>query len=282
MKNRVTKCLFPAAGYGTRFLPATKSIPKEMLAIVNKPLIHYGVEEALLAGIEEMCVITGRNKGAISNYFDVQYELEDMIKNTVKDRLLDSVRKVMNQSVFTYVRQKQMRGLGDAILTGKPLIGNSPFAALLADDLCFNMQGTNVLSQMCALFEKYKCTIVAVEQVKQSELHNYGVVMGTAINDRLTEVTSMIEKPDPGSVDSDLAIIGRYILTPSIFDILQQLQPSQKGEIQITDAINHQAKSERVLAYRFEGKRFDCGQIPGMIKAINYVYDNKLNLSSAL
>lgn len=281
MSNTIIKCLFPAAGYGTRFLPATKSIPKEMLAVVNKPLIHYGVEEALLAGVTEMCVITGRNKEAISNYFDVQYELEDVIKNTSKDHLLDSVRDIMNQAVFTYVRQKKMRGLGDAILTGKPLIDDHPFAVVLADDLCFHQQGANVLSQMCALYEQHKCTIVAVERVEPSDLHNYGVVMGEVIDDRLTRVTSMIEKPEPGSVDSDLAIIGRYILTPDIFDILQQAQPGVKGEIQITDAINQQASAGHVLAYRFEGQRFDCGQIAGMIQAVNYVYDNKLNLSSA-
>ena len=277
MTARITKCLFPAAGYGTRFLPATKSIPKEMLPIVNAPLIHYGVEEAMNAGIEEMCIITGRNKEAISNYFDVQYELEHQLDGTDKEYLLDPIRTIMKRSVFTYVRQKKMRGLGDAILTGRPLIDDHPFAVLLADDLCLHPSGSGVLSQMIEVFAQYKCSIVAVEEVATSDLHRYGVVVGKAIDDRLIEVESMVEKPKPeDGIDSNLAIIGRYILTPDIFDILQQTRPGAKGEMQITDAIHQQIQQGRVLAYKFDGQRFDCGQVPGMVQAIDYVYNNKL------
>ncbi|WP_407331546.1 UTP--glucose-1-phosphate uridylyltransferase GalU [Enterovibrio sp. 27052020O] len=269
----IKKCLFPAAGYGTRFLPATKSMPKEMMPIVNKPLIEYGVDEAIEAGITGMCIVTGRGKHSLMDHFDKNYELEHQIKGTNKEALLEDIRATIDAASFTYIRQKEMRGLGHAILTGRDLVGDEAFAVVLADDLCVN-QDKGVLTQMVALYKQFRCSIVAVEEVPDDETHKYGVISGQEIKDNLFRVDNMVEKPEPGTAPSNLAIIGRYILTPDIFDILEKTAPGKNGEIQITDALLQQAQSGCVLAYKFKGERFDCGSVEGFIEATNYCYQN--------
>ncbi|MBB1315534.1 UTP--glucose-1-phosphate uridylyltransferase GalU [Aliivibrio sp. SR45-2] len=266
-------CLFPAAGYGTRFLPATKSMPKEMMPIVNKPLIEYGVEEAINAGMDGICIVTGRGKHSLMDHFDKNYELEHQISGTNKEELLEDVRELIDAAHFTYIRQREMKGLGHAILTGRELIGDEPFAVVLADDLCVNEE-QGVLSQMVALYKQFRCSIVAVEEVPDNETHKYGVIAGEMIKDDLYRVDNMVEKPEPGTAPSNLAIIGRYILTPDIFEIIEQTEPGKGGEIQITDALLKQAQSGCVLAYKFKGKRFDCGSVEGYIQATNYCYEN--------
>jgi len=267
----IKKCLFPAAGYGTRFLPATKAIPKEMLPVLTKPLLQYGVEEAIDAGLTTMAIVTGRGKRAIEDHFDVSYELEHQIKGSSKEEYLTQIRSVINVCTFSYTRQIEMKGLGHAILTGETLIGEESFAVILADDLCDN-DAKGVLAQMVKLYEEHKCSIVAVEEVPMEETNKYGVIAGDFIADDLVRVKDMVEKPDPKDAPSNLAIIGRYILTPDIFDILRETKPGKGGEIQITDALLQQAKEGRILAYKFQGKRFDCGSVDGFVEATNYFY----------
>jgi len=290
MKNsKIRKCLFPAAGYGTRFLPATKAIPKEMLPVLTKPLLQYGVEEAISAGMNTMAIVTGRGKRAIEDHFDRSYELENQIDGTSKEELMKEIRAIVNDYTFSYTRQVEMKGLGHAILTGETLIGDEPFAVILADDLCDN-EGESVLAQMTKLYEKYKCSIVAVEEIAPEDSKKYGVIAGDEIpnqvwNDELKNshhsesnlyrVTDMVEKPEPKDAPSNLAIIGRYILTPDIFDILRETKPGKGGEIQITDALLTQAKQGKVIAYKFKGKRFDCGSVDGFVEATNYFYKKK-------
>ncbi len=269
----IRKCLFPAAGYGTRFLPATKAMRKEMLPVMAKPLIQYGVEEAVEAGMDVMAIVTGRGKRAIEDHFDISYELESQIKGSTKEHLLDDIRTLIDRCTFTYTRQIEMKGLGDAILKGQVLIGDEPFAVLLADDLCSNEDGDGVLSQMVQVYRKYRCSIVAVQEVPEDQIHKYGVVAGKAIDDDLTMVETMVEKPAPEEAPSNLAIIGRYILTPDIFELIRQTKPGKGGEIQITDALMAQAKKGMVMAYKFKGKRFDCGSIDGFVEATNYFYE---------
>ncbi|MCT7447314.1 UTP--glucose-1-phosphate uridylyltransferase GalU [Aliarcobacter skirrowii] len=270
--NPIKKCLFPAAGYGTRFLPATKATPKEMLPILTKPLIQYGVEEALAAGIENMAIVTGRGKRAIEDHFDISYELEHQIKGTSKEHYLTEIRDVITKCTFSYTRQIEMKGLGHAILSGENLIGNQPFAVLLADDLC-DSSDNGVLSQMVELYKKYTCSIVAIEEIPKEDTNKYGVIAGNEIESGIFMVKDMVEKPEPEVAPSNLAIIGRYILTPDIFDIIKETKPGKGGEIQITDALLTQAKKGMVLAYKFKGQRFDCGSIDGFVKATNYFYD---------
>ncbi|MBY7904815.1 UTP--glucose-1-phosphate uridylyltransferase GalU [Vibrio fluvialis] len=269
----IKKCLFPAAGYGTRFLPATKSMPKEMMPVVNKPLIEYGVEEAIQAGMTDMCVVTGRGKHSLMDHFDKNYELEHQISGTAKESLLTDIRTLIDSASFTFIRQNEMKGLGHAILTGRPLVGDNPFAVVLADDLCVNPE-QGVLAQMVALYNQFRCSIVAVQEVPESETHKYGVIVGELIKDDIFRVDDMVEKPEPGTAPSNLAIIGRYILTPDIFDLIEQTEPGKGGEIQITDALLKQAKAGCVLAYKFKGRRFDCGSVEGYIEATNYCYEN--------
>ena len=271
---RIKKCLFPAAGYGTRFLPATKATPKEMLPVLTKPLIQYGVEEALEAGLNTMAIITGRGKRAIEDHFDISYELEQQIKGTSKEPLLNEIRSLIDQCTFSYTRQVEMKGLGHAILTGETLIGNEPFAVILADDLCTNGDD-GVLKQMIEVYEKYQCSIIAIEEVPQEETYKYGVIAGKLVDstDDTYRVTDMVEKPDPKDAPTNMAIIGRYILTPDIFDILRETKPGKNGEIQITDALLEQAKKGKVIAYKFKGQRFDCGSVDGFVEATNYFYN---------
>ena len=270
----IKKCLFPAAGYGTRFLPATKAIPKEMLPVLTKPLLQYGVEEAISAGCEIMAIVTGRGKRAIEDHFDISYELEHQIKGTSKEHYLTEVRAVIDRCTFTYTRQIEMKGLGHAVLTGESLIGREEsFAVLLADDLCDNGEGKTVLYQMAEIHKRYpgKC-IVAIEEVPKEETNKYGVIAGEKVEENLILVNDMVEKPEPENAPSNYAIIGRYILIPEIFDVLQKTQPGRGGEIQITDALLELAKEGKVLAFRFQGQRFDCGSVDGFVKATNYFY----------
>jgi UTP--glucose-1-phosphate uridylyltransferase len=273
MSPMIKKCLFPVAGYGTRFLPATKSMPKEMLPIVNKPLVQYGVEEAIEAGMTTISFVTGRGKRAIADHFDISYELEHQIAGTGKEDYLESIRNVLHEGVFTMVRQREMKGLGHAILTGEPLIGNEPFGVVLSDDLCLN-EGPGVLAQMVELYHRFRCSIVAVQEVPMEEAHKYGVIAGEEMKKGLYRVDDMVEKPQPGEAPSNLAIIGRYILTPDIFDILRNTAPGKNGEVQITDALLAQAKTGCVMAYQFEGRRFDCGSVEGFVEATNHVFEH--------
>jgi len=269
----INKCLFPVAGYGTRFLPATKSMPKEMLPVVNKPLVQYGVEEAIEAGMTTCAMVTGRGKRAIADHFDISYELEHQISGSGKEAYLESIRNVLDRGVFTMVRQREMKGLGHAILTGQSLIGNEPFGVLLSDDLCLN-DGPGVLSQMAELYKQFRCSIVAIQEVPRDETHKYGVISGENLKDGIFRVDEMVEKPDPKDAPSNLAIIGRYILTPDIFEILSETEPGAGGEIQLTDALQTQARRGCVMAYKFAGRRFDCGSVPGFVEATNFVYEN--------
>jgi UTP--glucose-1-phosphate uridylyltransferase len=276
----IRKCLFPAAGYGTRFLPATKAVPKEMLPILTKPLLQYGVEEALSAGITNMAIVTGRGKRAIEDHFDNAFELESQLSGTVKDHYLDEIKEIIKKSTFTYARQKQMLGLGHAILTGEPLIGDEPFAVVLADDLC-DCNESGVITQMIEIYKQYQCSIVAIEEVPVSQTKKYGIIAGNLVDNsnNIYHVTDMVEKPEEKDAPSNLAIIGRYILTPDVFNIIKNVKPDNSGEIQITDALKIQAKQGKVIAYKFKGKRFDCGSIKGYLEATNY-FANNLNINS--
>jgi len=268
----IRKCLFPVAGYGTRFLPATKAQPKEMLPILTKPLVQYGVEEALEAGMDHMAFVTGRNKRAIEDHFDITYELEDMISGTSRESQLNCIRNLIERCIFTYTRQNHMRGLGDAILVGEALIGEQPFGVILADDLGVG-EPDGIMAQMVRAYEKYRCSIVAVEEVPVEDVDKYGIVSGQRLDDEHLRVEYMVEKPSPQEAPSNLAVIGRYILTPDIFDILRNTPPGKNGEVQLTDALQVQAANGKVIAYRFRGQRFDCGSIEGFVEATNFFFN---------
>jgi UTP--glucose-1-phosphate uridylyltransferase len=270
----IKKCLFPVAGYGTRFLPATKAMPKEMLPIVNKPLVQYGVEEALDAGLFEIAFVTGRGKRTINDHFDTSYELEHQIAGSDKEQYLHGIRSVIERAVFSTTRQREMKGLGHAILTGQTLIGDEPFGVILADDLCFNPGGDSVMAQMVKIFRQVRCSIVAVQEVPADQIHKFGVIAGEQVRDDLYRVTNMVEKPAADEAPSNLAIIGRYILTQDIFDYIRETPPGKNGEIQITDALLRQATAGCVMAYKFKGFRFDCGSIDGFVEATNYCYEH--------
>ena len=244
-----------------------------MLPIVNKPLVQYGVEEAIEAGMTTCAMVTGRGKRAIADHFDISYELEHQISGSGKEARLESIRSVLDKGVFTMVRQREMKGLGHAILTGQSLIGNEPFGVLLSDDLCIN-DGPGVLAQMAELFNQFRCSIVAIQEVPPEEVNKYGVIAGESLKDGIYRVDEMVEKPDPADAPSNLAIIGRYILTPDIFDIIRETRPGANGEIQLTDALQTQARRGCVMAYKFKGRRFDCGSVPGFVEATNYVYEH--------
>jgi UTP--glucose-1-phosphate uridylyltransferase len=279
----IKKCLFPVAGYGTRFLPATKAIPKEMLPILTKPLIQYGVEEAVEAGCSTMAFVTSKYKKAIEDHFDRHTDIEASINGSAKEALLAETNGLIEQCTFTYTRQLEMRGLGHAILTGEPLIGDEPFAVILPDDLCHH-DTDPILKQMTDLYAQYPdhC-IVAVEEVPQDQTDKYGIVEIASMTDHPTpnarhtafQITNMVEKPDSAEAPSNLAIIGRYILTPDIFEVLRKTQPGRGGEIQITDALLELARHGKVLAYRFKGQRFDCGSVDGFVQATNWFYTNQ-------
>lgn len=267
----IKKCLFLVAGLGTRFLPATKVMPKEMMPILDKPLVQYGVKEAFDAGMTEMCFVTGRNKRAIEDHFDENLELDEHVLGTARESTLAELRELMANCTFAYTRQRRMLGPGHAVKLGRTLTGDEPFAVVLADDLCFGYD-SNVLQQMLAVYETHKCSVIAVQDVPKNTTDRYGIVAGTAISDELVEVASLIEKPSPENAPSSLGIVGRYVLTPSVHAELANLKPGVGGEYQLTDAIASLAKKERVLAYRFHGRRFDCGSIEGFVAATNHCY----------
>ena len=264
--SKVKKAVFPVAGLGTRFLPATKASPKEMLPIVDKPLIQYAVEEAVAAGIEEMIFITGRSKRAIVEHFDKAYELENELALKYKTALLEEVRNLLPKSIkCIYIRQPEALGLGHAVLCARPAIGDEPFAVLLADDL---LDGEPpVMQQMADVFAQEQCSLLAGMNVPLAETASYGIVGSTALDDRLERIERIVEKPAPEKAPSTLAVVGRYILTPRIFYHLENVRPGSGGEIQLTDAIAALLAEERVLAYRYRGTRFDCGSKIGYLQA---------------
>jgi UTP--glucose-1-phosphate uridylyltransferase len=261
----ITKAVFPAAGLGTRFLPATKASPKEMLPLVDKPLIQYVVEEAVASGIEEIVLVTGRGKRAIEDHFDVAFELEEDLKAKGKHKLLSEVQRIANLVTFCYIRQKKALGLGHAVLTAKRVVGDEPFAVLLGDDIIDS--SVPVLSQMMAVYQRYPATILAIQKVPKNQTHQYGIIDGKRIEDGIYLVTDMVEKPSPSEAPSNLAIIGRYILTPGIFAALENTKPGKGGEIQLTDGLKLLMDKEPIYAYEFKGVRHDAGDKLGFLKA---------------
>lgn len=262
----IRKAIFPVAGLGTRFLPATKAQPKEMLPVVDKPLIQYAAEEAVAAGATELIFITGRNKRAIEDHFDTAYELEAELSAKGKTELLEAVRSVVPSHVnCIYIRQHQALGLGHAVLCARSVVGNEPFAVILADDL---MDGTvPILSQMARIHQQQQCSVVAVQAVAPKDTRSYGMVAGQALAPRLLQITGIVEKPAPEDAPSNLGVAGRYILSPAIFELLARQTAGVGGEIQLTDGIAALLQRERVLAYQYEGQRFDCGNKLGYLQA---------------
>ena len=265
----IKKAVFPVAGLGSRFLPATKAQPKEMLPIVDKPLIQYAVEEAVAAGITEMIFITGRNKRAIEDHFDTAYELESELEAAGKQELLDVVRSVIPKNITCiYIRQSAPLGLGHAVLCARPVVGNEPFAVLLADDFMDTEPGHKpVLAQMTELYGYEKCSILAVQDVPRENTRQYGIVSASAYRPDLELVNGIVEKPQPDVAPSTLAVVGRYVLSGSIFNYLENIGAGTGGEIQLTDGIAALMAHERVLAYRYAGQRYDCGSKLGYLKA---------------
>lgn len=261
----VKKAIFPVAGHGTRFLPATKASPKEMLPLIDKPLVQYVVEEAVSAGIEQILFITGRNKRAIEDHFDISFELEAILREKNKDETLREMREIAEMVDIFYVRQKQALGLGHAILCAREFVGNEPFAVLLGDDIIDAERPC--LGQLLEVFRKYRGPVVALEQVPMENISSYGCVRANQLSERIYEVTDLLEKPKPEEAPSDLAIIGRYILTPEIFPVLERQQPGKGGEIQITDALRTLSREEAIYGCRFAGLRHDCGDKLGFLKA---------------
>ena len=266
MRKKISKAVFPVAGLGTRFLPATKASPKEMLPVVDKPLIQYAVEEAIAAGITEMIFITGRNKRAIEDHFDKAYELEAELAARHKNELLAQIGQIKPEHVQCfYVRQAEALGLGHAVLCAERLVQDEPFAVILADDLLY--AEVPVMRQMTEMHGHYGCSIIGVEAIQPQQSSAYGVISGTPIAERILKLDGIIEKPLPESAPSNMGVVGRYILTPSIFRHLHALRPGAGGELQLTDAIDHLLSSEAVLSYQFEGKRYDCGTKQGYLQA---------------
>jgi len=266
MPAKLRKAVFPVAGFGSRFLPVTKASPKEMLPIVDKPLIQYAVEEAAAAGITDMVFVTGRNKRAIEDHFDKAYELETELERKGKDALLEQVRSVLPEGVrCIYIRQPEPLGLGHAVLCAQAVIGDDPFAVLLADDLIYSKPPA--MTRMAQVFEREGASLLGVEEVPRDQTQSYGIVTIDRMNGDLARIHSIVEKPRPAEAPSNLAVIGRYVLTPRIFDLLAALTPGAGGEIQLTDAISGLLLHERVLAVRLPGKRFDCGSKLGYLEA---------------
>jgi len=266
-KIKITKAVFPVAGLGTRFLPATKANPKEMLPVVDKPLIQYAAEEAIAAGVTELIFVTSSSKRAIEDHFDKNYEMETELERKGKTELLEIVRGVVPPSVScVYVRQPEALGLGHAVLCAKSIVGNESFAVILADDL-IDGGGTTCMEQMVSTFEYNRCSVLGVEEVPKEDTEKYGIVASDPITDGLNRVSAIVEKPNPEEAPSNLAVVGRYILTPRIFSLLEKTERGAGGEIQLTDAIAALLKEEQVLAYQFKGERYDCGSKLGYLKA---------------
>lgn len=273
--SALTKCLFPVAGYGTRFLPATKSVPKEMLPVVAKPMVHYCVEESLEAGMEEICFVTGRGKRSIADYFDVNYELETELRGSPKMEKLASVNDILTRGRFSFTRQSYVKGLGDAVASGRMLVGWQDFGLILSDNLCFVEDGApNVMQQLRTVYEKYDCSVLAVHEVSDETRSLYGIVDGdTGGLNGCIKVRKMVEKPkDRKEVSTNYGIIGRYILKPDIFDCLERTQSGTGGEIQLTDALRLLVEKQDLLALPVDMDHFDCGSVEGYVAATNYCY----------
>jgi UTP--glucose-1-phosphate uridylyltransferase len=275
MTQRIRKAVFPVAGLGTRFLPATKTVPKEMLPVVDRPLIQYAVDEAIEAGCDTMVFVTNRYKHAVADYFDKAYELEQKLEKAGKSELLALIRDVLPRHVrAVFVTQTEALGLGHAVLCAKPVIGNEPFAVLLADDLIWN-KGPGALRQMADCAERENASVIAVQDVPREQTGSYGIVATESFHDRQGVISAIVEKPKPEVAPSNLAVVGRYVLSGRIFALLEKTKPGAGGEIQLTDAIAALLKEEKALAYRFEGRRFDCGSRIGLIEAtIQYALDH--------
>jgi len=267
MKKQVCKAVFPAAGLGTRFLPATKALPKEMMPLVDKPIIQYGVEEALAAGCDQIIIVTGRGKSAIEDHFDVSYELEKMLEERGKTDLLATVRQISDMIHIAYVRQKEALGLGHAVLMARELVGDEPFAVILADDIID--AEVPCLKQMIDVYNQTGCSVLATQVVEGKAISSYGVLDATPVpgTPRLCEVRDLVEKPKPEDAPSNLAIIGRYILTPAIFEMLASTEKGAGGELQLTDGLRQLLKKEKIYGFTFEGKRHDTGDKLGFLKA---------------
>lgn len=265
MTNKIRKAVFPAAGLGTRFLPATKASPKEMLPLVDKPLIQYVIEESVASGVESILIITGRDKSAIENHFDISFELEQLLKERGKDDLFEEVRAISDIAHISYTRQKQALGLGHAIYQAKDFVGNEPFAALLADDIIDSEKPA--LQQMIEVFEKYQAPVIATMQVAGEDISRFGVIDADEVEPNVFKIKDMVEKPAFADAPSDLAIIGRYIFTPDIFQAIEQTTPGAGGEIQITDAMRILLKQRPFYAVKLDGKRHDAGDKLGFLKA---------------
>jgi len=264
--QQITKAVFPVAGLGTRFLPATKASPKEMLPVVDKPLIQYAVEEAIAAGITEMIFVTGRSKRAIEDHFDKSYEIEAELEARGKEKLLEVLRSIKPSHVDCfYVRQPEALGLGHAVLCAEKMVGNNPFAVILADDLLYGE--TPVMTQMVDVFNHYHSSIIGVEEIAREDSRSYGVVAGREWEDHLVKLSGIVEKPEPADAPSNLGVVGRYILKPSIFRHIRALKPGAGGELQLTDAISSLLADEQVLAMKYQGTRFDCGSKLGYLRA---------------
>ncbi len=261
----IKKAIIPAAGLGIRLLPATKAQPKEMLPIVDKPTLQYIIEEAVSSGIEEILIITGRNKKSIEDHFDKSVELELELENRGKQNALEEIRNISNLANIHYIRQKELKGLGHAIYCAKSFIGNEPFAVLLGDDIIYSEKPC--LMQMIEMYNKYNTTILGVQEVKNKDVNKYGIVDAKEITDRVYKVKGLVEKPPINITPSNIAILGRYIINPTIFSILESTQPGRDGEIQLTDALKELAQKEDIYAYKFEGKRYDIGDKQGFLEA---------------
>ena len=266
MENKIRKAIIPAAGLGTRFLPATKAQPKEMLPIVDKPTLQYIIEECVASGIEEILIITGRNKKSIEDHFDRSVELEMELEKSGKEEMLKMVREISDMVNIHFIRQKEPRGLGHAILCAKTFVGNEPFAVLLGDDVVYN-DNKPCLKQLIDCYEEYKTSVLGVQTVEPQDVNKYGIVGGLHIEDRVYKVKNLIEKPSVEEAPSNVAILGRYIITPKIFEILENTKPGKGNEIQLTDALLELIKHEAMYAYDFEGRRYDVGDKLGFLQA---------------
>ena len=271
---KVKKAVIPAAGFGTRFLPATKSTPKEMLTIVDKPAIHYNVEELIEAGIEDILIIIGRNKEEIANYFDKSPELELFLKESGKEELYEMTERISNMANIHYVRQKEAKGLGHAVYCAKTFVGDEPFALLLGDDLVYASKPC--IKQLAEVYDKYESTIIGVQSVDHNQVNKYGIIDGIKVDDKLFEIKNLVEKPTIEEAPSNMAIMGRYILTPDIFDMIEQTPPGKNNEIQLTDALNRLNQGKEIYAFEFEGKRYDTGDKLGyLIATVEYALRNE-------
>lgn len=264
-REKITKAIIPAAGLGTRFLPVTKASPKEMLPLVDKPLIQYVVEEAVASGIRQIIIITGRGKRAIEDHFDISFELEETLKQTGKEHYIPGLRRISEMADFCYIRQSQPRGLGHALLCAKHLIGDEPFAVLLGDDIVDSR--TPALKQMIEVYERTPAPIIGVQKVDDSEVHQYGILDAVQTIDELHKINHLIEKPEKKDAPSNLAVIGRYLLIPEIFEILEKTKPGKGNEIQLTDALNSLAAVRTMYGYEIKGNRYDAGDKLGFLRA---------------